>query len=69
MDEQHTHETYVDTIIRRKACSFHRAIRGAACYAVPSGVEHGKVFYGVCDKRARSAGFVGFISATALRRK
>lgn len=50
-----TSETYVPTIIERENCGSHKAQRGIPCWILVS--NDGYFLKGVCNKRAKKAGF------------
>lgn len=60
---------YVEDIVVRSHCDRHNAAKQEPCYMVHSGVYPEHSYIGICNGRARSAGFVGKISQESLFRR
>jgi hypothetical protein len=57
---------YIADVMERQACSKHGVPKGIPCYHLYRSV--GDILVGVCNKRARAAGFVGNIDPKSLNR-
>ena len=58
-------DKFISIILDREGCNKHNALKGAPCFLIRK--HHGFGYYaGVCNKRAKRAGFSGKISAKAL---
>lgn len=67
MQEVHTNEVFIPAVLARQSCVHHDAQMGEPCYRIfPS---NGGELAGVCNKRARGAGFNAKISYGALSQK
>ena len=62
--EEHTSELFIPTVIARQSCVHHKVEMGDPCYKVYP--THGGELHGVCNKRARGAGFNHKISSKSL---
>lgn len=58
-----TTELYMPSILERSHCDKHNVPKGIPCFHIP-GIRGYKA--AICNGRARSAGFVGKISAMSL---
>ena len=58
-------ELFIDTVIARQACKKHKREVDQPCYTMFS--ARGKLLMGICNTRAKAAGFVGKISPGSLR--
>ncbi len=63
--EKPSTELFLETVVTREPCGKHRAHRGTPCWIL-EGVS-GFLLQGVCNKRARKAGFTHRISDKSLR--
>lgn len=62
---------FVVRIIQTTTCSKHDAKRDVACFSLPPGDTVDSPwdrFLGVCNQRAKKAGYVGTINPNSLRR-
>ena len=60
-----TQELFIDTIVSRQPCKKHKRDIGKPCYAMWS--ARGKLLMGICNARAKLAGFNGKIDPRSLR--
>lgn len=60
-----TTEVFLETIIDRVACKWHKKPKGEACHILP-GMRH--PLYGICNWRAKKAGFNAPIQEKSMRR-
>lgn len=60
-----TTETYIQTIIDRENCGTHKAWQGIPCWVLENSA--GYFLMGVCNKRAKKAGFKHPVSENSLR--
>lgn len=58
---------YLPTILSREACAKHKVPVGIPCFHILPGYDSQNRLAGVCDKRARRAGFNHPIGANSLR--
>lgn len=58
-------ETYITTIVERETCGPHKAQRGFPCWVLEN--SFGYFLQGVCNKRAKKAGFNHPVSEKSLR--
>lgn len=65
--QEPTFERFMQTIISRGGCGRHRVPSGVPCFHIPSGVEGSGYLSGVCNWRAKRAGFNNSISEKSLR--
>lgn len=57
-----TTELFIEMIVLRVSCEKHGALKAYPCFEIPISITKGAVRlynWGVCDHRARKAGFVG----------
>lgn len=57
-------DTKINDIVGRSDCTKHKAIPGMACWNIHT--SSGRVLLGICNKRARKAGFFGQITDKSL---
>jgi pyrimidine deaminase RibD-like protein len=57
-------ERHIDTVVTREPCDRHGKETGFPCWFL-TGAGGNRVLFGVCNSRAKKAGFVGKISPTA----
>lgn len=58
----------IDTIIERTYCKRHMAYEGEPCFEIHGETSLHNGFRGVCNTRARKAGFTGRIKRSSLVR-
>jgi len=63
MIETPTQDSYIDTVIMRGDCMHHAVPKGMACYTLPA-LRGSRDHVGVCNSRAKKAGFNGRITPT-----
>lgn len=60
-------DKYIQTILDREACNRHQAPNGIPCFHIPKSTENG-YFAGICNRRAKKAGFIGSPGPQSLRK-
>lgn len=65
--ENTSHIKYIPSVIERTICTRHNKGGGGPCYVLE--LSNGDLALGVCDHRARAAGFVGRVSDKSMQRK
>ncbi len=60
------HPNWLPSLIDREACDKHKVPLGTPCFHVKT--VAGKVLPGICNLRARNAGFTGKIDNKSLRK-
>lgn len=60
-------EPHIPDVMNRVICKRHGADVGEACWSVLSGSNSERVINGICNRRAKLAGYNGTISETSLR--
>lgn len=64
-DEKPSTELYLSTVVDREACGKHQAKAGVPCWIMESSV--GFLLQGICNKRAKKAGFNHKVSDKSMR--
>jgi hypothetical protein len=64
--EIHTFDRFMGEIIQTEPCKKHRAEKGDACFHIQS--ESGTTRIGICNYRAKKAGFNAAVNNKSLRR-
>lgn len=60
-----TTEAYIQKIVLAQSCGKHQVPVGIACWDLETSA--GMMLQGVCNRRAKKAGFIGRVSQSSLR--
>ena len=58
---------YIDVVVERSMCVEHKSQKGSPCWALETSL--GNLMVGICNRRAKNAGFVGQINPKSLSKR
>ena len=66
--DEPTTELYLPKIINHMVCHTHKKALGEPCYVAKGTTDEYRSIVGICNARAKAAGYNGFVQASSLDR-